>query len=458
MPVVELKDAPKKARDLFEKGRAAMERGNPDYAIDMFLASLDMEPRLLEVRKYLRAAQVKMFKEKGQGKFGRQVGALLALPAAMKAKSLIKKDPAAALRAAEKLMGTDPLSFANAQVLSEAAVALDAPQIGIQALEVVREHDPRNPALLKYLGQLYSSILQPQAARECFEALVAVKPDDVEAVKLLKDSVAEATIQKGSWEGQSFRGSLANADEAVDLERQAKAVKTEDDMALLITEARRKVEAGPRNVNYQRALADYLVRARQFDEAIGVLEKAMEANPGDPQLDRTASQVRVKKFDHLIAEAGKAGQAEEIERLQKERTDFIFADAREKVERYPNDLDFRHQLALQFFQREMYNEAIREFQLAQRSPKHGTSASYHIGQCFKAKGQHDMAMEQFEKALDLLPTMDDMKKQVMYEMGILAQETGDRDRAMRMFKEIYSVDISFRDVADRIDQMYSSST
>jgi len=55
MAVVALEDAPRKARELFDKGFAALERGNLGYSIDMLLAALEIEPRLIQARRFLRA-------------------------------------------------------------------------------------------------------------------------------------------------------------------------------------------------------------------------------------------------------------------------------------------------------------------------------------------------------------------------------------------------------------------
>ena len=67
MAEIAFEEAPRKARELFEKGFAAMERGNLDYAMDMFMSSLEIEPRLLRTRKFLRAAAVKKFKDSKGG-------------------------------------------------------------------------------------------------------------------------------------------------------------------------------------------------------------------------------------------------------------------------------------------------------------------------------------------------------------------------------------------------------
>jgi hypothetical protein len=43
---------------------------------------------------------------------------------------------------------------------------------------------------------------------------------------------------------------------------------------------------------------------------------------------------------------------------------------------------------------------------------------------------------------------------VVYEMGILAEKMGKTKEAITFFKEIYAVDIKYRDIAQRIDASY----
>jgi len=124
------------------------------------------------------------------------------------------------------------------------------------------------------------------------------------------------------------------------------------------------------------------------------------------------------------------------------------------VQRYPNDLQFRYDLGVLLFQRGQLNEAIREFQISQRNPQRRTRSLYYMALCFKHKNQHDIAMEQLEKASSELHVMDDTKKDILYEMGIISELMKQPAKAAGFFKEIYSVDIGFKDVASRIEKAY----
>ena len=51
--------------------------------------------------------------------------------------------------------------------------------------------------------------------------------------------------------------------------------------------------------------------------------------------------------------------------------------------------------------------------------------------------------------------MDDTKKDIIYELGTCLELMGKADAAIEEFKAIYSEDIGFRDVADKINAFYA---
>ena len=70
--------------------------------------------------------------------------------------------------------------------------------------------------------------------------------------------------------------------------------------------------------------------------------------------------------------------------------------------------------------------------------------------CFLAKGQTDMAVMQLETARDAIPTMDDLKKKVVYQLGLTAESTGDLEKAYQYYKDVYSTDVGFEDLSERM--------
>lgn len=449
---------PRKTRELFEKSMAALERGNIGYALDMLKQVIAVEPNFLLARKNLRVAQVKLALAKKPTANTHQLASIKGCFTLMGGRGKLAKDPKAALAAAEKLLEIDPLNFPFLKFYDEAARAADMLPAAIQTLEVVKPYFAKDVPFLRLLAKAYLDANQPGDARECFAIVAQLRPGDQKAIKDLKDAAAVATIKVGNWDDtkSDFRKKLANQKLAQQLEQEHKSVQGSSDTEALIAARLKDIEREPQNMNFRRALADLYVNAKRYDDALVALDDAIKAaGRPDPQIERQASAIKVKKFDAAIEAATAAGDTATAAARQQERNDFVYNDAREMVRRYPNDLQFRYELGYQYYLRQQDDNAIEEFQLAQRNPQRRTRALYYLALCFTRKGQPDIAFEQLKKAASELTLMDETKKDITYEMGLLADQMGRTDEAVAFFKQIYENDIKYKDVAQRISASYA---
>lgn len=456
MAEVKLEEVPRKLRDMHEKGMAAMERDNTQYAMDMFMNVLNMEPKLLKTRRFLRAAQVKEFKARKGGAVTHAISSLTGIGGVLSANSAMKKDPLKALKISEQLLRKDPLNKSFINIHVQAALAADLPEAALMTLEVAREFYPKDSDILKRLGKLYLDNNLTHKGRDVYEVLLALHPNDPVILKAFKDASALDTMNKGGWsEAGSYRDVMKDAEEATRLEQQAKAMKTSTDIDALIKDSLQKIEQEPQNVNYRRGLADLYVRANRMEDALNTLTEAQEMSGGaDPQIDRAISNVKLKQFHVQIAALKEAGKSEEAAAKEEERKAFQMSDAEDRVRRYPNDLVFRYELGVLLYENGRLNEAIQQFQQAQRNPQRRTRALYYLALCFKSKQQFDIALEQLEKAASELQIMDDTKKDILYELGVICEAMENKAKAAQYFKEIYAVDIGYRDVAEKIEKSY----
>lgn len=462
--MVEIAETPvsKRARELFDKGSMAMERNNLDYAMEMFAAALELEPRFLKARKYLRAAGLKRFTDSGKGATTHQITLITGLPALVQGFLALKTGQAMkALSIGEQLLRQDPLNLYFIRLLCQAAVAAGLPEVAIETLSAVRSYYPGNVELITWLGDLYTSANQLNDARTCFETVVNLRPHDAKALMKLKDAMARDTMAKGGWteasqEGGSYRDLIKDAKEADVLERDSKAVKDRKSVDVLIQDMQERMKQEPENVNFRRNLANLYVQANRFDDAIRTLEDARRiVGAADPHLDRALANIYLKKFDVEIAQCRENGDTAGMAAKQAAKDKFLFEDLRNRVERYPNDLPLRYEYGVQLYRYGEQNAAIEQFQLAQRNPQFRVQAMYYMGLCFKAKQQLDMAREAMEKAAAELPEMNDLKKDIFYELGDILEQTGQAEQAVNQYyKEIYQTDIRYKDVAAKIDKFY----
>jgi len=455
-------DIPKRARELFDKGMVAMERNNLPYAMDMFMAALIIEPKFMKARKFLRTAGVRQFNESKGGPIKHVISTITGITGLIKGWVALKSNkPMLALQIAEQLMRTDSMNLMFIQLLGRAAEKANMPEVAVQTLVVAREFYPTRPDLLIWLGNLYTNTNQMDAARECFEALVDLRPHDAEAMKAYKDAMARDSMIKGGWteaskEGGSFRNVIKDLKEAVTLEQEAKAVRGEQNVELLIQDAINNVKQEPENINHRRNLANLYVEAHRFDDAIRTIEESRRVTgSGDAQLDQALASIKIKQFDSEISELRENGDTAGASAKQAEKDKFVFHDVESRVERYPNDLPLRFEYGILLYEHDQVNEAIQQFQVAQRYPRNRIRTLYYLGLCFRKKQQLDMAREQLEKAATELTEMNDLKKDILYELGGILESMGQiKEAANQYYKEIYQVDIGYKDVAAKIEAAY----
>ena len=446
----------RKVRDLYERGVAAYERDNLDYAMEVLNTCLEYEPRLLAARKYLRAAEIKKHRRNAKSRLFHLAQTLAGLPQFLLGSLKLSRQPLEALKSAETLMRRDPFNPMFIRLLGRAAEAADLPEAALQTLEVAREYYPHDGQLLDWMGRLYMQTDQARKARECYERLVQLRPTDPAALKKLKDATALDTMQRGGWDqATSYRDVIRDEKEAVRREKEGKSVKTHRDIQELINALREDLKRFPEDVNRHRRLAELLIQGQRYEEALEAIGRCQQlAGGGDPEMDQMFTDVKLKIFDREIRRLREAGDVSGAQAKEKEKWEFTLRAAREKVERYPHDLLYRYELGVLLYEHGQLTEAIQQFQQSQRHPQRRLKSLYYLALCFKAKRQFDIAMEQLEKAAAEIPTMDALKKDILYEMGTVAEAMGDREKAARCFKEIYAVDIAYKDVAEKVEKIY----
>ena len=449
-----------KAQNFTNRGRQALEARRYDLAVELLSQALDAMPDLLETRRLLRAAQIAKFRENPPSGFALKLQSLSNMGKRAKILSLVKKGKGdEAMAEAEKLLGINPLDPDNIECAVKAAEAAGKPEAAAISVEAAYSCSHGDVNLLERVAQYYMVAKRYDKARDAYVKLSQLKPGDQRILQLLKNAEAQSTMSAG-WSDTvgkkgGYQAILANAEQAKKINQANKAVVVGDDAEAMIAEKKAAIAREPNNLNFYRALARIFMQNKRFPEAIETLQKAQTVSQADPELDRMLSQVQAANYEFQIEQLRKEGRTEEADNLEIEKNQFVFDDLATRVERYPNDLHLRFELGYQYFiygdqDETFYDEAQKHLQLAQKSPKDRLQALYYLAMCFIKKGQRDMAVMQLETARDQIPTMDDLKKKVVYQLGLCAEETGDFERAYAYYKDVYSNDVTFGDLNERM--------
>lgn len=435
MAEVKIEDAPQGVQTYYDKGIAALERDNFDYAMDMFEAILNLEPCLLQIRRMLRATAIK----KRQTSPLRKLTKAKTVSGFIKATSSLKRNPRLTIELSEKLLRIDPLNIKFSKLQCEAATAAALPEIAIQTLEIIAENSAPNLEVLEPLSRLYRASGQFDMEYNCLETMAGLKPNDRKILKELKDSAARLTMGKADWQ-QAER--LRN-----EVRQHAESGKQVDEL----THLKKRVDAEPDNFDIQRTLAETQFKNRQFSDAIHTLKICIKLNGGDPRTEKLLWQSKEQLILFRTAAAEDAHNTEAVSKLRKELIEMRTEAAAKKVKQYPNDLQLKFEYAKWLFESNDLSESIRQFQLAQHNPHRRIRSLIYLGKAFEKKEQLNMARQQFETALNELENMNETRKEVLYELGLIHEKAGNSERMMACFKEIYGVDIGYRDVAVHVE-------
>lgn len=468
MPVLSERDLPVPARNLWLKSLSAFETRNYGYTITLLQGVLKDHAAFLPGRQLLRRAELMLTSKAGKGFLK---GLSTAQISVMKAQTLLKKDPKAAIVAVEEVLEKEPTNQAANFLLRDAALACGLPETAGFALETLRDAFPKEPKILHELARHYSGQNQPDRAVEIYNTLIEINPADLEAIKGGKDASARASMRSGGWEAaKDYRDVLKNKDEAVSLEQQARFTKSEEMIDQQLAELSARYDSEPENLDVVRKIAALYEQREDSANALTWFEYALSLTQGDPGLIRKVGEHRLRVLEGQIgeseawlAEHGPAAPPEEVAaaeeslvELRRQRAESLIGEARDRVERNPTDLQFRFELGEQLVLAGRHGDAIAELQKARQSPSLGVRASALLAQCYEAKGLIDLAKKQYADAASRLTTMDALKKEIVYSLALLHERSGDHAASIAALKQIYEEDYSFRDVAARVEGAYSS--
>ncbi len=464
MAVKTEKELPESLRATWLKALSAMQLKNYGYVIQLVQSVLKQEPDFLGGRQMLRKAEInkaataKKGLLSGGGSFS-----------GMKISGSIKKDPLGAIVEIEKLLENEPFNSATNLMLRDAAMAANMPETASFALETIVLGAPKDVKALHELAKHYVAQDQADKAVDVYTKITDLNPSDLIAIKAGKDASARDSMKRGGWEkeGSTYRDLIRDKDAAVSLEQQGRVVRSAEMIDAQLAELGVRYEENPQNVEVARKIAELYEQKEDLASAVQWFSYAAQlGNNTDSALVRKAADLRIKQFDTSIAEfeaylaavdAGspEAEQArEQLETIKRERAILELQDAKTRVERNPTDLMFRFELGEIFVRLGEYKDAIPELQKARQNPNVRLRAMNLLGRCFVERNMLDLAAKTLEDAASELLAMDPVKKDIVYNLGIVYERMGDKEKSINAMKQIYEVDYGYKDVAERVEGSY----
>lgn len=456
-----------KALRLYEKAQDAFKKNNYPYAINLLFNTIEVAPHFVKARHLLHLIEKKKLEHSKVVMINRALGNILNIPFYILGYFyFLKGDYAKAMIYFEKILLRDPVNTPVLKSIGDSSLKLEMIETAIDTFETIRTLIPSDIKNLRKLGDIYKDLGNDLGkAKECYTAILQYDKNNHAARKGLSDVAALQTIEVGSYDdlSSSFLTKVKDLEFADVTEKKMRAVKSEEDLRVLIKDTEKEYEKEPRNVKIIVELASYYLQAKEYDSTIAFYKKARAVAPEDYTLTKLLMDAEIAKIDSVLVDlinqkVSTEGAEKKIKELQDLKSKTFLSYLMEMVSERPSDRELRYQLGRVYFENSKIDDAIKEFQLAVSEPRYRLRAYNYLGLCFSSKKMYDLAEVQFNSALQELTKtshIDEFSKEVLYNLASVYERMGHIDKAVEKYKEIYKVDIGFKDVSEKIHKTYN---
>lgn len=455
----------KKMKGFWLRSLSAVELDNYDYAVSLCQAIVKEFPGFLDGRKLAR----KSASYSGGVEKGKKTSTMTSFLGAntsyspSKIRSTMKSDPAESLVMIEVELAKDPYNPGFNELLFEAAMLLNMLDTAAFALETVRTGAPSNTKLLHKLAEHYLARDMPEKAVAVYSDIVTRDPTDMDAQKGAKDASARSSMLKArQQDGEQYEISKKDEGEALELQKDDIKGMTREQLRDRLDTLMAQYSEDQNDIEVVKKIGNLYEELGYYPDSHVFYSWAYQLSDNDISLKNKAAKMKKNAEDEefRVLEREAKAQPENVEvqekfaKIKLDRQANIVSDCEARVEANPTDPNLRLDLGLALFEKGEFSDAIPHLQQASRNPHIKTKSLLTLAQTFKAKKMYDLAIKQLEDALVDLASMDDTKKQVLYEKGLIHELMEKKQEALDSFKQIYELDYGYRDVAKKVESSY----
>ena len=434
-----------------QKAEEATRRRNYDFAVELYTQLLDLDPDQGDARAGLRVALKKRHESKKGGKFFRKLVGAGPLAVAKTMSKAGKHDACA--KSLEQYLASNPLDAAANLLLGQSLEAAGHNHSARAVYEFVAEIDPHNSEGLRRAGAMVGATGDHAKALEYYERALEADPRDQEALKARKNLAAEAALAtKGYDQVSHSREQIKDKDLARELDRSQRMHRSDDELREDLERLENQFADTPNDPALMLRIADAHEKLKDPEAALDLVERAAEYSRDSYDVLERLGKLKAKVLKKALARADRDGDADKASRVEDELKSFELENCERRVALRPGDGALRLEFGKLLHRREDFDLAIAELQKAVTDPRCEKDAIFYLAQSFHRKGYNDLARKEYERALDGGTPRDERAKEVLYNLGTIAEAEGKTDEAKSFYTRIFEVDISYRDVAGKMEQ------
>jgi tetratricopeptide (TPR) repeat protein len=263
--------------------------------------------------------------------------------------------------------------------------------------------------------------------------------EDLETV-VVEDEAEEAKVEPSEPEGEEIKDELKLADK-LKLQQEIESAEfyIEQGYKDLAENSLATLELG---FGQQPELAE--LRLKLIDSAPAIITEA----------EFESEEIKEEVVEEYEIKTPNAQSYESLDELSEE---FGIEESKAHNE---NDYDTHYHTATAYHEMGLTEDAIREFQNAinfidkSNDTRRFFQCSILLGLCFMEKQMPNLAMMWYKRALEETKDLTrDEKQALWYELGNAYDKGGDKRKAVEYFEQIYALDVDYRDVVKRLQNL-----
>lgn len=436
-----------------ENANDALKRRNFSLAVQIYHQVLQIQPDFGDARSALRRALFQKVAQKPASKVTAMLLGGMSLLTGNVCRLLGRH--AAAARSFERYLVHDPMAEGVNLKLGASLQRAGLRRSALAVYEAWATAQPRCLEACRAAGGLFYEQGKVPQALAMYEQALKVDPRDQESLKARKNLAAEGALRStGIENAQSSRELIKDKEQQRQLERQDRLQMSPEEIEKELEGLEPKLQETPGDVKLLKRVARLREMAKDISGAVDLMEQLLRLQPNDLELQSLASDLRIRLQEQMVQKAEKRGDAAAATRARAALSEMRVTEARRKVERNPADFGARFDLGAGLLATGETDAAIAELQQAVKDPRKKNDALFLLGRAFQQKNLPELALGQFDKALQAAGS-GQLAKEALYEMGQICTILGKREDALRHFTRILEQDIGFRDVAQKVEQMKS---
>ncbi len=302
----------------------------------------------------------------------------------------------------------------------------------------------------------------------------------------------DTSYEPGDADGAPEEDAASEAEQAVQEAIEVAATDDAADEALTIDDVRGRIAKNPGDVALRQRLVElaygtgedavvaeaFLGLARTLDEAgedaraQAAYQQVLEADPGNevataalgdapssqPVPEVAASEDYVDLGSLILGDDDEEKSTRFTvaydEPSGDEQADFakMLSQFKDKVSENldTDDVQAHHDLGTAYKEMGLLDEAVSEFQAALRASADHLPTYELLGVTFMEMGQPEATVHSLERALEIEYNIEDELLGIYYYLARANEDLGQADRALELYEKVFSLDINFADVTERL--------